>query len=933
MKRTLVGFALAAGLGPAMLAQQVTPVWVQHVNGLVNVDPADKLPVIVKNVGAPYAANGIGRSQQFALGKLRRYDSTRFLLMVKENGIDEADANLSQELKDRAAAYPDRSLIWIDAATGKPMGIAHEFGLRPITATGQANNNDFFSNWDLDEGPAGTQALYSTHKNVILRWAPKAGGGWESTPTCAWVEPTPDASDCQGNPLDGSSGGDGYNSWRWRDFRVMGSGVNTRLLGGGGTWRASMHVQVFATTDGLKFYPIARFNDRDGGRKGSYSQGGLSSRVVQYGLDPAHPNLMTAYHGRYPGTGWEARPSRFVLDPDNVDPAFLEPDTYNPAGVVALVQVNNEVWGSLPAFQWEAAGLNGLSITHATDGVNHYDGNWGGIMDAHKDVEYVINYAFPSWNNQFGSIKKPGWIGVHRLDGSIAQNAAYKLPFTEMDIQSNDAGAQTGNDFGYDGDVLIYPDLESPANLDRSTVVWVGSGFGYGVFTVQNVAPTIAAEPQDASLTENSGFTLTAEITGSPNRYQWYKDNVALDGTKTLDDGSAYYPAGVLQGVNKPILVVKKAAVTDSGKYKLVAVNPLGTVTTREATVTVIPDAERPTIASFKNGRSADASYVRIEYSEDVTPETAGDANNYKINGVAATAARAVGTKAAVVYIPHLAEGATVTMNVSGVRDIAAGAGNEILPNTAIQLKGPAQATGYLLWEQYTDMVGTAVEILETDPNYPSMPARWEYMTAFNTDANGLSQVGDNFGGRISGWITPTETAAYRFFIRSDDSSRLFLSSSADPAAAAGIAWENGCCQAFLEPAAVDPQGNLSLQTSEPVTLNANTSYYIALLYKEGGGGDWAQVAWRKEGDSTPAGSLTPIPGSFLKAYRAVYEPPVLAKPVVSGGVVSISWTGGGKLQESTNLQSWTDVGGNPVSPYQTPLPTGAGQKFYRVIQ
>jgi len=931
MKLKRIVLAVLAGVGPVTFAQEITPVWVQHLNGLVNVTDGDKLPIIARNPGTPYAANGVGRSQQFSLLKMRRYDSSRFLMGIRENGIDEQDANLSAEKKALAEAYPDRSVIWINAINGKPMGVAHVFGLRPIVATGQANNNDFWSNWDIDDGPEGQRVLYSTHKNVILRWAPKTGGGWESVPTCAWTEPTQDAKDCAGNDLDGSSGGDGSVSWRWRDFRVSGRGADTVFVAGGGTWRASMHVQIFKTTDGLKFFPIARFNDRDGGRKGAYSQGGLTSHLVQYGLDPAHRNLMTAYHGRFPGTGWQARPSRFLVDPDS--PAEVYDDTYAPNGTVMVFQVNHDAWGNLPAFRWESAGDNGLPIDHAKDGVEYYDGNWGGVLDANADVEFIVNYAFPSWNNQFGSVKKPGWLGIHRLDGSMASNASYKFPFTELDVQSPDAGAEVGNEFGYDGDVGIYPDPAAPANLDRAVVAWVGSGFGYGLFTVQNAAASITQQPQDVTATENGSVVLTAAISGSPNRYQWYKDGVALDGARTNETGALYYPATVLQGVNKPKLVIEKASVADSGKYTLVSVNPLGNVTTREAVVTVQVDNAPPTIASYKNGRSADASFVWIDFSESVTPDSAGNAANYKLSGGTVSGAKAVGTKSAIVYISTVNPEAKATLTVSGVRDIAAGAGNVIAPNTPIEITGPSLSDGYALWEFYPGIDGTAVDGLEGNSSYPGQPARWEYMSSLNTDAAGLSQVAEQFGARISGWLTPAETGQYRFFIRSDDASRFYLSANASATGASQVAWENGCCQAFLEPDAVNPGNNDSLQTSAPVALQAGTSYYFSMVYKEGGGGDWAQVAWRKEGDTTAAASLTPISGNVLKAYRIVSEPPRLNAPVLAGGNLTISWTGGGTLQESADLKSWTPVAGSPSSPYQVAVRAGNTPTFYRVAR
>ena len=56
--------------------------------------------------------------------------------------------DLLTEAKALAEAFPDRSVVWVSATDGKPLGLAHTFGLRPITATGQANNNDFiFWGW------------------------------------------------------------------------------------------------------------------------------------------------------------------------------------------------------------------------------------------------------------------------------------------------------------------------------------------------------------------------------------------------------------------------------------------------------------------------------------------------------------------------------------------------------------------------------------------------------------------------------------------------------------------------------------------------------------------------------------------------------------------------------------------------------------------
>ena len=59
-------------------------------------------------------------------------------------------------------------------------------------------------------------------------------------------------------------------------------------------------------------------------------------------------------------------------------------------------------------------------------------------------------------------------------------------------------------------------------------------------------------------------------------------------------------------------------------------------------------------------------------------------------------------------------------------------------------------------------------------------------------------------------------------------------------------------------------------------------------------------------------------------------QKPVIATPTISGSNFSFTWTGGGKLQESSNLTSWSDVAGNPQGTYSVQA-TGT-QKFYRVI-
>jgi hypothetical protein len=175
----------------------------------------------------------------------------------------------------------------------------------------------------------------------------------------------------------------------------------------------------------------------------------------------------------------------------------------------------------------------------------------------------------------------------------------------------------------------------------------------------------------------------------------------------------------------------------------------------------------------------------------------------------------------------------------------------------------PILIPGFLTFEAYTNIPGTAVDALLAAPEYPDSPAQVLHMTGFDTRTVYPNDSHDNFGARISGFLTPTETADYELFLRSDDASQLFISPDDNPAnlEPVPIAQETGCCGAFEETGAPE--------TSAARTLVAGQRYAIQAIYKEGGGGDYCQVAWRKVGDTTPAAQLSPIPSAFLSTLIA----------------------------------------------------------------
>ncbi|MCX6922113.1 MAG: PA14 domain-containing protein, partial [Verrucomicrobia bacterium] len=192
--------------------------------------------------------------------------------------------------------------------------------------------------------------------------------------------------------------------------------------------------------------------------------------------------------------------------------------------------------------------------------------------------------------------------------------------------------------------------------------------------------------------------------------------------------------------------------------------------------------------------------------------------------------------------------------------------------------------------------------------------------------------LGDNYGDSLSGWITPKVSGNYTFFLSSDDSSELWVSTDSTPQNAALVAYQTGCCNAFTEPTNVPAP----TYTSQPIPMQANVSYFIRALQVEGGGGAYVKVAWRREGDPwINAANLTPIPGTYLSSYAPGSG--MFSTPVYSGGQLTLNWAGTATLMQSTNvaapLSQWTPTPGNPVNSYTVTPAAGQPAMFYRLVQ
>jgi hypothetical protein len=442
-------------------------------------------------------------------------------------------------------------------------------------------------------------------------------------------------------------------------------------------------------------------------------------------------------------------------------------------------------------------------------------------------------------------------------------------------------------------------------------------------FSVAWVAAAITQQPANKTATEASSVTLTATATGYPNKYQWYKGDVALDATFKNPDNSNKY-----SGFNTPSLTISQLTLEDAGQFTLKIINPLGDITTTAAVLTVDKDLAAPKVVYVT--ATATSNRVRVAFDKPVTKESAEIAVNYTFNG-GITAASAVQTTADlrvvdVITSAPLTPGQIYTLSVSGVHDTRVN--SNVIGANSTSFKAYVLTQGALAMDIYAGIDGGSVALLTGDVQYPNAVFTNLTLSSFGFDVGG--NYAERYGARIYGWIKPAVGGDYTFYIRSDDASALYISPDADPAHLEPdpIAFEAGCCNGFAEQ---NPEGT-NTRTSAPRALVANQSYYVEALLKEGGGGDYIHVAWRPPGDTTVVGSLPDIAGTFLSANAPAPLAKLTATINATGGI-TITWTGAGRLQESTDLTTWSDVNGNPASGYTFTPPSGAGARFFKIVE
>ncbi len=163
---------------------------------------------------------------------------------------------------------------------------------------------------------------------------------------------------------------------------------------------------------------------------------------------------------------------------------------------------------------------------------------------------------------------------------------------------------------------------------------------------------------------------------------------------------------------------------------------------------------------------------------------------------------------------------------------------------------------GAISRQLWFNISGNQVTNLTNNSRYPNSPDQTGILTSFEAPSN----IAENYGQRIYGFLIPPASGSYTFWIASDDYSELWLSSDDTPANASKIAYAYGATGSR-------EWTKYGSQQSSPIVLTEGKPYYIMALHKEGAIGDNIAVAF-----SGPGINREVIPGSCLMPYANDYN-------------------------------------------------------------
>ncbi|OGE73553.1 MAG: hypothetical protein A3I07_03870 [Candidatus Doudnabacteria bacterium RIFCSPLOWO2_02_FULL_42_9] len=154
---------------------------------------------------------------------------------------------------------------------------------------------------------------------------------------------------------------------------------------------------------------------------------------------------------------------------------------------------------------------------------------------------------------------------------------------------------------------------------------------------------------------------------------------------------------------------------------------------------------------------------------------------------------------------------------------------------------------------------GPTIYDLINGSSYPINPSGTSELSSFE----GPTNTDDWYGSHTYGYVVPSLTADYTFYIAGDDNADLFLSPNDNPYDRVLIATNATDSSNYTAPLEWNKYPS---QASEPIQLVSGQRYFIEARQKEAYSNDNIAVGWNSNG-----GNINVIPGSNLETFVGSY--------------------------------------------------------------
>lgn len=416
----------------------------------------------------------------------------------------------------------------------------------------------------------------------------------------------------------------------------------------------------------------------------------------------------------------------------------------------------------------------------------------------------------------------------------------------------------------------IFLGLAVTAHADGYTSKAVFSNFG--PYTPTPVAIS-QQPPATVNIAANSKLEVKVAAAGDPVHYEWRKNGTPVS-TNGLD---ATYT----------IALPKES---DSGTYTVRVYGSGKEVISDPVAVTVTADTSPPSITEAKPLSSQTS--LKVTFSEPVTSATATVANNYEISGgvTASSAVLSDDAFSVTLVTSQQALNTQYTLKVKNVKDTG---GNTVAADNQTVFTSVSLLKGYAVYERWDDASGDMGDLTAFSTALDDGSARAPDVTSIVNQFGAPWGVADNYNARVRTYFTAPSSGNYVFFVSSDDSSNVYLSSDENPANKKLICQENGWSNQYQWTApgsgsADDKRSDYNANTEwgNTITLTGGKTYYMEARLNEGGGGDGVDVTFIKQGEADPSNDVNSMKmkGDAISWYESVdvLPPVIVTEPVAA---------------------------------------------------